>query len=86
MTDGVLYPIAQVDRLVEEVERLVEAPALRAELAEAAWRKVQGPFSAAASAAALVARIEATVAAVRTATSRGELRPSPTSLSGTAPA
>ena len=85
-SDGVLYPIGQVDRLVEEVERLLRAPALRAELAERAWRKVQGPFSAAASAASLVARIEATAAAVRTAAVRAALRPSPTSLSDTAPA
>jgi glycosyltransferase involved in cell wall biosynthesis len=86
MTDGVLYPIGQVDRLVEAVVQLLEAPSLRAELAERAWRKVQGPFGAAASAAALVSRIEATVAAVRTAADRAARHPSPTSLSGTAPA
>ena len=86
MSDGLLYPMGEVDKLAEAVERLLGNPGLRAALAERAWRKVQGPFGAAASAAALVRRIETTVGAVRTAGARAALRPSPTALSDTAPA
>jgi glycosyltransferase involved in cell wall biosynthesis len=86
LSDGLLYPTGDVDRLVLSVERLLSDSALRAELAERAWRKVQGPFSADASALSLIRRIEATVAGVRTAAAPGERRPSPTVLSDTAPA
>jgi glycosyltransferase involved in cell wall biosynthesis len=61
MSDGLLYPMGEVDRLIEGVEQLLAAPALRAALADGGWRKVHGPFSARASARAMISRIEATV-------------------------
>jgi glycosyltransferase involved in cell wall biosynthesis len=53
MRDGLLFPVGDVDRLVEAVERLIVAPDLRATLATRALRKVQTQLSATASARAL---------------------------------
>jgi glycosyltransferase involved in cell wall biosynthesis len=61
MRDGLLYPVGHVQRLIEAVELLLETPGLRAVLAAGALKKVQGPLSAAASAARLAALVETVV-------------------------
>jgi glycosyltransferase involved in cell wall biosynthesis len=51
--DGLLFPTGEVDRLVDLVQQLLEAPALRARLATRALRKVRASLSAEASARSL---------------------------------
>ena len=53
LRDGLLFPIGQVDRLVDLVQQLLDTPAMGAALAARALRKVQGPLGAGASAHAL---------------------------------
>jgi glycosyltransferase involved in cell wall biosynthesis len=59
LRDGLLFPVGRIDRLVEAVDSLLGNPALRARLVDSAWRKVQGPLGAAASARALAFRVNA---------------------------
>jgi glycosyltransferase involved in cell wall biosynthesis len=58
LRDGFLFPVADVDRLTDTVETALQAPYLRETLAARAFRKAQGPLSAAASAATLAGLIE----------------------------
>jgi glycosyltransferase involved in cell wall biosynthesis len=58
MRDGLLFPVGDVERLSDAVDLLLGAPDLRAALAARALRKVQGPLSAAASAATLAGVVD----------------------------
>ncbi len=58
LRDGFLFPVGDVDRLTDTVETALQAPHLRATLTARAFRKAQGPLSAATSAATLARIIE----------------------------
>ena len=61
MRDGLLFPVGDVDRQTATVELALRDPDLRATLAARALRKVQGPLSAAASAATLADLVDSLV-------------------------
>jgi glycosyltransferase involved in cell wall biosynthesis len=63
LRDGFLFPVGDIDTLSETVELALSAPDLCATLAARALRKVQGPLSAAASAAALAGVVESVLRA-----------------------
>jgi glycosyltransferase involved in cell wall biosynthesis len=58
LRDGLLYPVGDVEALTETVELALAAPELCMTLAARAFKKVQGPLSAATSAATLAAVVE----------------------------
>jgi glycosyltransferase involved in cell wall biosynthesis len=89
--DGFIVPIGDVEALEHRVARLIEQPALREAMAEAAVERVRASFSAQACArhtARLLRRVIDAPSTARARTSVGPLsRPSPPSYSrGTAPA
>jgi glycosyltransferase involved in cell wall biosynthesis len=61
LRDGLLFPVGDVEQLTGTVDLALGEPELRAALAARALRKVQGPFSAATSAATLVSLVESLV-------------------------
>jgi glycosyltransferase involved in cell wall biosynthesis len=61
LRDGFLFPVGDIDQLSETVELALGAPDLRAAIAARALRKVQGPLSAATSAATLARVVEGLV-------------------------
>jgi glycosyltransferase involved in cell wall biosynthesis len=58
LRDGFLFPVGDVDQLTDTVETALQAPHLRATVTARAFRKAQGPLSAATSAATLAGIIE----------------------------
>jgi glycosyltransferase involved in cell wall biosynthesis len=61
LRDGFLFPVGDIDQLSETVELALGARDLRAAIAARALRKVQGPLSAATSAATLARVVEGLV-------------------------
>jgi glycosyltransferase involved in cell wall biosynthesis len=64
LRDGFLFPVGDIDKLTETVELALGTPDLSATLAARALRKIQGPLSASASAAALTAVLESVLGGV----------------------
>lgn len=58
LRDGFLFPVGDIDKMCETVEEALTEPGLRTAMAARALRKVQGPFSASASASALAEIVE----------------------------
>ena len=65
LRDGFLFPVGDLDGMTETVEMALREPELRASITARAFRKAQGPLSAAASAATLAGIIEGVLGGTR---------------------
>jgi glycosyltransferase involved in cell wall biosynthesis len=65
LRDGFLFPVGDLDRMTETIEMALQEPELRASITARAFRKAQGPLSAAASAATLAGIIDGVLGGAR---------------------
>ncbi|HVR63167.1 MAG TPA: glycosyltransferase [Polyangia bacterium] len=65
LRDGFLFPVGDLDRMTDTIEMALREPELRASVTARAFRKAQGPLSAAASAATLAGIIEGVLGGTR---------------------